>query len=594
MSSSSNNIVNSDEDTHAEETLQSQQLSGETNQVVKDEPANDDDDDDSESSNSNSCADIPEDYNILDDDVVDSNKLKKLESHTDVSRKLSKILTSSGSAKEIDSTYKTPLPPMGLNKEVPLDFPDAEPYTVSFNGPDDPLHPHNWPLKKKFIQCIMIGFNTATITWGSSIFSTAILEVASEFHVGRVVATLGVSLYVLGFATGPVIWAPLSELYGRRLVLILSCFGFTLFQFACASAQDLQTIMLSRAFGGMIGAAPLVVVPAAFADLFDGSSRGKAITIFSMTVFAMPLLAPVVGSFIVYSYLKWRWTEYITGIMGSFGLILIVLFFEETHHPIILVNKAKEIKKRTGNWLIHASHDEFELSVKDIVEKNLTRPLVMLVKEPIILLISIYNSFIYGILYLLLSAYPIVFGEGYGMKGGVAELPYLALILGMFFGSMYCYYAEGFYLKALKENNGKPVPEARLYPLFAGSILFPVGLFWFTWTGNYPDKVHWMAPTAAGVFIGFGLITIFNSSINYIIDSYLIFAASALAGNTFLRSAAACAFPLFGVQMFHNMGTNWAGLLLACVGFVLIPVPFLFYKYGKQIRTRSKYAFVLS
>jgi DHA1 family multidrug resistance protein-like MFS transporter len=482
---------------------------------------------------------------------------------------------------------------MGLDKEIPYDFPDPEPYTVSFNGPNDPLHPHNWSTKKKVLQCMLIGVNTATIAWGSSIFSTAILEVAEEFHVGRVVATLGVSLYVLGFATGPVIWAPLSELFGRRVILILSVFGFTLFQFACATAKDLQTVLLSRAFGGMIGAAPLVVVPAAFADLFNGETRGKAITIFSMTVFAMPIIAPVAGAFITYSHLKWRWTEYITGIMGAAGFVLIVFFFEETHHPIILVSKAKEIKKRTGNWLIHAPHDEFELTIKDIVEKNLTRPLAMLVKEPIILLISIYNAFIYGILYLLLSAYPIVFSEGYGMKGGVAQLPYLGVALGMGFGGTYCYFAETYYLKAIKANNGKPVPEARLYPLFAGSIAFPIGLMWFTWTGHYHETVHWMAPTAAGLFIGFGLITVFNSSINYIIDSYLIFAASALAANTFLRSIAACAFPLFSVQMFHNMGTNWAGLLLAGVGFVLIPVPFLFFKYGKRIRTHSKYAFEL-
>ncbi|CAM9019845.1 unnamed protein product [Wickerhamomyces anomalus] len=164
------------------------------------------------------------------------------------------------------------------------------------------------------------------------------------------------------------------------------------------------------------------------------------------------------------------------------------------------------------------------------------------------------------------------------MKGGVAELPYLGVALGMVFGGCYCYAMEGRYIKAMNANGGKPVPEARLYPMFAGAILFPVGIFWLTWTGNYHNKVHWMAPTASGVFTGFGLITIFNSSINYIIDSYLIFAASAMAANAFLRAAFACAFPLFSVAMFHNMGTNWAGLLLACVGFVLIPVPFLFFQ----------------
>lgn len=519
--------------------------------------------------------------------------LSKTESRTDAVRQLSRALTNADSVAQSAAEDKSPLPPMGLDKEIPTEFPDPEPYTVSFNGPNDPLHPHNWPTRKKVITCAIIGFNTATIAWGSSIFSSATLVIAKVFHIGEVTATLGTSLYVLGFATGPVIWAPLSELYGRRNILILSCLGFTLFQFAVATAENVQTIMISRAFGGLLGAAPLVVVPASFADLFGNETRGKAISIFSMTVFCMPIIAPVAGAFIVNSYLGWRWTEYITGIMGSAGLVLITLFYEETHHPIILVQKARELKQRTGNWLIHAPHDEFTLSIKDIVEKNLTRPLYMLVSEPIIFLISLYNAFIYGILYLLLSAYPIIFAEGYRMHGGVAELPYLALALGMMFGGTTCWFAEGKYQISLKNNNGKPVPEARLFPMFAGCIAFPVGIMWFTWTGNYHKTVHWMAPTAAGVFTGFGLITIFNSSMNYIIDSYLVFAASAMAANAFLRASFACAFPLFAVAMFHNMGTNWAGLLIACIGFVLIPVPFLFYRFGKKIRTKSKYAFVL-
>ncbi|CCH41420.1 putative transporter [Wickerhamomyces ciferrii] len=523
------------------------------------------------------------------------DELSRTESNnTEASRQLSRALTGADDIQEQLSKQKTPLPPMGLNKEIPTDYPDREPYTVSYNGPDDPLHPHNWPLKKKIMTCAIIGYCTGCVAWGSSIFSSATLVVSAKYNVGLTVSTLGTSLFVLGFALGPVVYGPLSELYGRRSVMLISLLGFTLFQFAVATAENLQTILICRAFGGMIGAAPLVVVPASFADLFGPQSRGKAITIFSMTVFCLPIIAPVAGSFIVNSYLGWRWTEYITGIMIAAGLVVACVFYEETHHPVILSYKARELKNRTGNWLIHAPHDEFQLSIKDIVEKNINRPLKMLITEPILLLISLYNAFIYGILYLLLSAYPIIFAEGYRMKGGVAELPYLGVAIGMVTGGCFCYLMEGKYLKAMANNGGKPVPEARLFPMFGGAIAFPVGIFWLTWTGNYHEKVHWMAPTASGVFTGFGLITIFNASINYLIDSYLIFAASALAANAFLRAAFACAFPLFATQMFHNLGTNWAGLLLACVGFALLPVPFLFYRFGKRIRGKSKFAFVLS
>lgn len=522
-------------------------------------------------------------------------QFSEIDNDANASRRLSRALSGIDAPERYSlrsrrTSNTAPLPSMGAGKPYPAEFPDPEAYTVSFDGPDDPLIPTNWPFKKKIATCSIIGFQTACIAWASSIFSPAIPYVAEEFHIGRVVATLGVSLYVLGFATGPIIWAPLSELYGRRIVLLISGFGFMIFQFAVATAKDIQTIMLCRAFGGAIGAAPMVVVPAAFADVFNNEQRGRAITIFVMSTFCVPIVAPVAGSFIVASYLSWRWVEYISGMMGALSLVLVTCFYQESHHPIVLVQKAQEIKARTGNWMIHAAHDEFTLTLRDIVEKNFTRPLFMLVTEPILFFVSLYNAFVYGILYLMLSAYPVIFEEGYGMKGGVSELPYLGMATGMLIGGVFTFFMEGNYIKASRANGGKPVPEERLPPLYYGSFAFPIGIFWLFWTGNWPDKVHWMAPTASGVFTGFGLVSVFNASMNYLIDSYLIFAASAMAANTFLRSSFACAFPLFGVQMLHNMGVKWAGLLLALIGVALIPVPFFFHRYGAKIRAKSKFA----
>jgi DHA1 family multidrug resistance protein-like MFS transporter len=136
----------------------------------------------------------------------------------------------------------------------------------------------------------MLGFTTLTAAFASSIFSAAIAPVSKEFRIGSVTGTLGVSLYVLGFATGPTLWAPFSELLGRRLPIIIAMFGFSIFQIAVAVGKDIQTIMICRFWGGFFGACPLSVVAAVFADMFDNKSRGLAITVFSMTVFTGPLL----------------------------------------------------------------------------------------------------------------------------------------------------------------------------------------------------------------------------------------------------------------------------------------------------------------
>ncbi|KAL3231767.1 Polyamine transporter 1 [Nakaseomyces bracarensis] len=510
------------------------------------------------------------------------------ESQIETNRHISRILTGTDNDPiKVDVDYSNCLP-MGGDRPYPPPLPEQSQYEVTFDGPNDPIHPFNWPIKTKVWICVVLCLNCICISMGSSIFASAVPQICEIYHVIQVVAILGVTLYVLGFAASPVIYAPLSEVYGRRGVLIIASFGFVLFQFAVATAKDLQTIMICRFFGGLIGAAPMAVVPAAFADMFDVRIRGKAICLFSLGVFVGPILSPVMGSYIA-QRTTWRWLEYVTGCFAGAIFVAVALIFKETHHPTILVQKAKDMRKATNNWGIHAAHEQVELSIKDIAQRTITRPIFMLFTEPLLLIITIYNSFVYGILYLMLEAYPIVFVEGYGFVDN-GELPYIALIIGMLLCTAFIWYFENDYLKRIQKA-GKLVPEARLIPMVFSGVVFPIGILWFCWTGNYPHKIHWICPTIAGSFIGFGLMGIFLPCLNYIIEAYLPLAASAVAANTFMRSAFGAVFPLFAGYMFRGMGTGWAGLLLGLFAAALIPVPLVLLKYGEQIRKRSKDAY---
>lgn len=244
----------------------------------------------------------------------------------------------------------------------------------------------NWFFR--LFTATILGLTTLVSAFTSSIFSAATLAVAQYFHVSSEVGTLGLSLYVLGFATGPILWAPLSELRGRRFPLVVSMFGFSIFQIAVATAKDLQTVLLCRFFGGLFGACPLAVVAAVFSDMFDNRTRGLAITVFSMTVFSGPLLAPFIGGFITESYLGWRWTEYLVAIMGFVCFALDLFFLEETYPPVILIQKASELRRRTRNWGIHAKQEEIEVDFRELMTKNFSRPLRILFTEPIVLLLS--------------------------------------------------------------------------------------------------------------------------------------------------------------------------------------------------------------
>ncbi|KKA30791.1 hypothetical protein TD95_004954 [Thielaviopsis punctulata] len=482
-----------------------------------------------------------------------------------------------------------PLPAFGAGKPYPPALPDQEEYVVEFDGPDDPLHAQNWPLSEKIMMAVMLGFTTFTSSFTSSMFSTATHAVAYQFGVSPEVGILGTSLYVLGFAFGPTFWAPLSELKGRRLPIIISMFGFTVFCFGCATGKDLQTVLICRFFSGLFGACPLAVVAAVFSDMFDNKSRGIALTVFSMMVFTGPLMAPFIGGFIVTSSLGWRWTQYISGIMGATAFTLDLFFMRESYPPIILVQKATDLRRRTLNWGIHAKQEEIELDLKQLVTVNFTRPLRLLFTEPIVTLLSIYMSFIYGLLYLFLTAYPLVFVGVHHFTSGVAGLAFFGMIVGQLIAGVVVLAQQPWYMRKLTANNGVPVPEWRLPSIMGGSILFAIGLFWFGWTG-YREDIPWIVPTLSGLCSGFGIMSIFLQALNYLVDAYLMFAASAIAGNTFMRSLCGAGFPLFATYMFNGMGIQWASTVLGCVATVLIPIPFFFYKYGPWLRSKSKFA----
>jgi DHA1 family multidrug resistance protein-like MFS transporter len=367
----------------------------------------------------------------------------------------------------------------------------------------------------------ILAFTSVCSTFDSSIFSTSTDHVSRVFGVSVEVATLSSSLYIAGYAFGPLIWAPFSELKGRRLPILISMFGFSIFGTAVATAKDLQTVMITRFFSGVFGSCPLAVVAAVFADIFDNHTRGIAIAIFASTVFLGPLLAPFIGGFINSSYLGWRWTAYIPAIMGYTALVLNTFFLKESYPPVVLIHKAEELRRRSRNWGIHAKQEEIELDLRELIVSNFSRPLRLLITEPLILAVTLYLSFIYGLLYCFLTAYPIVFQGVYHMSPGIGGLPFFGMIVGLCVAGSYVILSNPSYNRKLDANNGVPVPEWRLPPVMIGGFLFAGGLFWFGWTG-FTDSIPWIVPTLSGLFTGFGLLIVFIQLFNYLIDTYLI------------------------------------------------------------------------
>lgn len=184
---------------------------------------------------------------------------------------------------------------------------------VDFDGPDDPYRPLNWENKKKIVTTVLYGFTTMGATFSSSVYSAGTQQIAKEFNVGRTVSTLGTSLLLFGFGIGPLLWAPLSEVYGRKPAVLAPYFISAIFAFGTATAKDIQTVMITRFFAGVFGSAPVTNTGGVLGDIWSAKQRGVAIVGYAMAVVGGPTLGPIIGGAVVQtSYLGWRWTEYVS------------------------------------------------------------------------------------------------------------------------------------------------------------------------------------------------------------------------------------------------------------------------------------------
>ncbi|KAL9626010.1 MAG: hypothetical protein Q9204_007656 [Flavoplaca sp. TL-2023a] len=363
------------------------------------------------------------------------------------------------------------------------------------------------------------------------------------------------------------------------------CLG--LFSIGTATSKTATSIFVTRFFGGLFGSAPVSNVSAALGDLWAPKARGTAVTFYALCVTGGPTLGPVIGSSLTVSYLGWRWTEYIEAIWVFTIATVGVFALPELYAPVLLKRKAIHLRKTTGILYWHP-HENVKLDFKSIVTKQISRPLRMLFTEPMVTCITFYASFVYGILYMTLEVFPIVFGEIRGWKLVISTLPFLGLLVGVICAMAINLTNQPRYMRIVDEHGGKPVPEARLPPMLIGGVLMVIGLFWFGWTASPPH--HWTLPVIACAFIGAGFNVIFQQCVNFLVDTYTLYAASAVSANTFLRSLLASGFPLVARPMFHNLGVGPAMSVLGAVACLALPVPLLFMKYGLRLRKMSKFA----
>ncbi|PQE24361.1 hypothetical protein CJF31_00002631 [Rutstroemia sp. NJR-2017a BVV2] len=482
------------------------------------------------------------------------------------------------------------------SQEISTEDELPDPNIITWDSPSDPQNPMNWSSLWKLSNIILISALTFVTPLASSMFAPGVPALMVEFQsTNTALAGFVVSVYILGFAFGPLFLAPLSEIYGRVPVYHVCNVLFIIFTVACALARNLNMLIGFRFLAGIWGSAVLTNGGGTITDMVAQENRGAAMSGFAMGPILGPVIGPVAGGFLAQSK-GWRWVFWVITMISGCFTILSFIFLRESYAPTILARKTKRLRKETNNPQLVSKLDH-GLTTKDFFFRSIVRPAKLSFRSPIVLSTSIYMAIVYGYLYLLFTTFPIVFESTYRFSTGTVGLTYLGLGVGSLLGlttfaalSDRIIKSKTAKAQAQSESDDPSSPPAQMKPeyrlpfLIPGAILIPIGLFMYGWTAQY--RVHWIAPIIATSLIGIANMFIFMSINLYLVDAFTVYAASALAANTVFRSVMGAVLPLAGQQMYQTLGLGWGNSLLAFIAVGLIPVPFVLLRWGEWVRVR--------
>ena len=462
---------------------------------------------------------------------------------------------------------------------------------VDWYTTDDPANPQNWPVKKKHFVSFILSLYTFAVYTGSAIYTPGIPGVVHEFGVSEINASLPLSLYVLAYGIGPLIFAPMSEIatIGRAPVYTGSFAIFVILSIPTPLVNNFAGLLVLRFLQGFFGSPCLANGGATMQDMYSLLYLPYAITIWVSAAYCGPALGPLLSGFAVTAK-GWRWSLWeILWIAGPI-FILMFLVMPETSTPNLLLRRATRLRKLTGDQRLRSQSeiDQAGLKPSKIAIDAFIKPIEITIKDPAIAFVNFYTALVYGIYYSFFEVFPLVYPVYYNFSPGIIGVTFTCILVSCFIGvAIYCAYLY-FYLVPDIMKNGLRAQEHRLQPALIAAFGPPIGLFIFAWTAR-PD-IHWIAGVIGITIYGATVFVVMQCIFVYVPLSYPQYAASLFAGNDFFRSALACGSIMFARPLFINLGVDEGTTLLACLSTLGVVGMFVLYFAGAKLRARSKFA----
>jgi len=395
-------------------------------------------------------------------------------------------------------------------------------FVVGWEGDHDPQMPQNWSFSRRILATVVVGLIAIAGTAASSIDAAVLPQYSAYWGVSEVAGTLATAMYLFGFAIGSQFAGPFSETLGRNIVYIVTMLVYMLFLMGCGLAPTYGGHITLRFLAGIFASSPLTVAggelvepsvmfvqhadnySGTIADLWNALEKTYAFSLYAFVGFSGPLLGPVIASFIGQSGLSWyvtkfsildstplqhnmlttsrRWCEWLMLVLAGIVLVIIILAQPETYAPLLLSWRAAHFRAITGDDRYRSALEVRRTTFLTRLRIAVYRPFVMIWTEPIILLMSLYLTILYIVLFTFFVAFSYVFTDTYGISQGLTNIIWLAVFVGFWPLGIVLPVVWRWTLNDLKKQSKAtgtniiaPRPETRLwFAMLGGAFAVPI------------------------------------------------------------------------------------------------------------------------
>ncbi|KAL5382725.1 hypothetical protein DPSP01_006284 [Paraphaeosphaeria sporulosa] len=506
---------------------------------------------------------------------------------------------------------------------------DTSPLLVTWSSPSDPTNPYNWPLPRKWATVLLTSLGGLVTLMSGPMLAPALDAISTELSISSAEATMALSIYVLAFAFGPMVLAPCSEVWGRKVVWVAGGSWYVLWNAVCGMSRGRGLLIAARLMAGLGASAefarpynppkipylplklpkPVTVIEqlrvwgtgillpalsltgekvsgAIVADCFDSDERGKSIAVRSFLPLLGPAIGPLIGGVMV-QQVSWRWLFYTLSIFAALLVVLFALFLPETHAQTLLSRKAATLRKDTGKPF-YAEKDISGMTIAARLKITTLRPTVMLCTQPVIQLAACLMGYQFGLLYIIHSTFASMWIDQYGQSHTASGLHYFAIVTGCLTALLIEWWAMDAIWARLKASNGGVArPENRVPLMIPGTLLLPIGLLMYGWAAE--KRAHWAVVDVGVGVLGCGYILSTTAVQSYIVEAYLDYTASGAAASQLPRNVFAFCFPVFAPSLYNSLGYGLGNTTLAAIATVLgVPAPYILWRFGECLRRRGK------